>query len=61
MQKGKEANYGSTNFQIQLSIQQSNAVGGFSTSSAILPLTLIDILHGVEKQKGGKDWSEGDP
>ena len=54
MQKGNEANYGSTNSQTQLSIQQFNAIGGFSTSSAILPLILIDILHGVERQRGGR-------
>ena len=61
VQKGKEANYGSTNFQTQLSIQQCNAIGGSSTSSAILPLTLINILHRGERQRGGKDWSEDDP
>lgn len=61
MQKGKEANYGSTNIQTQLSIQQFSAIGGFSTSSAIPPLTLRDILHRVERQRGGQDWSEGDP
>lgn len=55
VQKVKETDCISTDFQNQVSVQQFDTIGDSLTSFAILPLTLIDILHRLERQRGGRE------
>lgn len=55
VQNGKETDCISTHFQNQVSVQQFDTIGGSLTSFAILPLTLIEILHRLEGQRGGRE------